>query len=57
MAKIGYKLKLIDEEMFNTIDQNAEIIVRDPARVGEELGKLYKNIADNPGAFIKDLQS
>jgi hypothetical protein len=43
--------------MFNTIDQNAEIIVRDPARVGEELGKLYKNIADNPGAFIKDLQS
>jgi hypothetical protein len=24
--------------------------------VGEELGKQYKIISDNPGAFIKDLQ-
>jgi hypothetical protein len=56
IADIGYKLKLLDEEQYNIIDQNAEIIIRDPVRAGEELGRFYKTIADNPGSYVKKMQ-
>ena len=46
------KLNLMDESTVEIIQQNAEVMLRDPKRAGEQLGEEYQEIAEDSKKFI-----
>lgn len=42
VAILAGKLNLLDENKADIIQQNAEVMLRDPKRAGEQLGEEYE---------------